>query len=360
VAVRHEDFGGKVGSTTNPKFAARWQALDWLAFRASAGSTFRAPSELIISPGTSKGVSNIGGSYRAVVTANNPDLQPETAKTLNLGVLVNVGGFTGSIDYYKFDFKDELGLEDSSAIYGALAKTGAGQGCNNPALVARFVFTNNVCSQANILQLTRKWVNGPETKTSGFDFKAQYEFDNFFGFEFRDIRSTIGVDGTLLKEVKRGQATLGEDSSVILSDPIDRAGLHDLGGGDFYSYPKLRANAFVNLRAENWNLRWQILYHEGTTVNAAACTGTFPNYVQTPDCRYNYATSKYESVGKTDDYWQHDLTLTAYLPWDTTLTASVQNVLDTDPSFAQSFYNYDPTNGNPLGRVFKLGVKKKF
>ena len=38
-AVRYEDFGGNVGSTTNPKFSARWQALDWLALRASAGST---------------------------------------------------------------------------------------------------------------------------------------------------------------------------------------------------------------------------------------------------------------------------------------------------------------------------------
>jgi iron complex outermembrane receptor protein len=42
------------------------------------------------------------------------------------------------------------------------------------------------------------------------------------------------------------------------------------------------------------------------------------------------------------------------------VTGSIQNLLDTDPPFAQSFYNYDVTNGNPLGRVFKLGVKKKF
>ncbi|WP_374575389.1 TonB-dependent receptor plug domain-containing protein [Phenylobacterium sp.] len=360
LAVRHEDFGGNVGSTTNPKFAARWQALNWLAFRASAGSTFRAPGEAILSPSTSKGVSNIGGSYRAVVTANNPALQPETAKTYNLGVLIKAGGFSGSIDYYHFDFKDELELENSSSIYAAIANTAAGQGCDNAALVARFVFVNNVCSQANVLQLTRKWVNGPETKTSGFDFKGQYDFDNFFGFEFHDIRASVGVEGSLLKQVKRGEETLGEDSSVILSAPIDRAGLHDLGGGDFFSYPKLRASGFVNLRGENWNLRWQVLYHEGTTNVGAKCTGAFPNYVQTADCRYNYATQTYESVGQTDAYWQHDLVANIDLPWDTNVTVSVLNVFDADPSFAQSFYNYDVTNGNPLGRVFKLGVKKKF
>jgi hypothetical protein len=38
----------------------------------------------------------------------------------------------------------------------------------------------------------------------------------------------------------------------------------------------------------------------------------------------------------------------------------VQNVLDEDPSDAPSQYNYDYTNGNPLGRVFEVAVKKRF
>lgn len=360
LALRHEDFGGRIGTTTNPKIAAKWQALDWLAFRGSAGSTFRAPNEAQTSPGTSKGVSNIGGSYRAVVTANNPDLKPETARTFNVGAVVERGGLFVSVDYYSFDFKKELGLESSSAIYAALAKTGAGLGCNNAALVARFVFTSAGCGQANVLQLTRKIVNGPRTKTSGIDFRAQYDFDDFFGMEFYDTRVSVGVEATKLIKVKRGVATLGEDSSVILEDAVDRAGLHDLGGGDFYSYPKLRANGFINFRRDNWNLRWQALYHEGTRYNGPVCTGAFPNYVQTADCRFNYDTNKYESVGKTKAYWQHDLILQVDLPWDTRVTASVLNVLDKDPSFAQSFYNYDVSNGNPLGRVFKFGVKKTF
>ena len=71
-------------------------------------------------------------------------------------------------------------------------------------------------------------------------------------------------------------------------------------------------------------------------------------------------TSAYESVGKTKAYWQHDVVLGVTLPWETQLTAAVLNVFDKDPPFAQSFYNYDVTNGNPLGRVFKLGAKKVF
>ncbi len=353
-AVRHEDFGGNVGTTTNPKLAARWQAMDWLAFRASASSTFRAPGELSISPGSSKGVSNIGGSYRAVVTANNPDLQPETAKTYNAGILLEQGGFTASLDYWKFDFKGELGVEDTSALFASLA----GTGCTKAALAARFVFSG-ACSQANVLQVTRKIVNGPDTSTSGLDFRAQYDFDNFFGMDFMDTSVTVGTEGTLLKEVKRSAAILPEDTSVTFAAAIDRAGLHDLGGGDFYSYPKLKATGFVNVRGESWNLRYQLQYRQGTTVNGAVCSSAALAGV-TPDCRYNYTAAAYQSVGETESYWQHDLNLNVDLPWDTTVSASIQNLLDTDPSFAQSFYNYDPTNGNPLGRVFKLGVKKTF
>ena len=69
---------------------------------------------------------------------------------------------------------------------------------------------------------------------------------------------------------------------------------------------------------------------------------------------------KLEALGKSNDYWQHDLILTWETPWNTTITGSVQNVLDKDPPFAASQYNYDYTNGNPLGRTFKVNVRALF
>ena len=66
------------------------------------------------------------------------------------------------------------------------------------------------------------------------------------------------------------------------------------------------------------------------------------------------------ALGKSDDYWQHDLIVRFQAPMGTTVTASVQNLLDTDPPFAASQYNYDYTNGNPLGRTFKINVRKLF
>ncbi|MDP3634076.1 TonB-dependent receptor domain-containing protein [Phenylobacterium sp.] len=356
-AVRHEDFGGNVGSTTNPRISARWQAMDWLAFRGSAGTTFRAPGQAALTPGSSKGVRNIAGSYRAVVTENNPFLEPETATTGNLGVLVTAGGFSASVDYWTFDFKKELMTESAGDLLGALNAAN----CAKPAFAARFVNVGGapVCTtQTNVLQATIKIVNGTNTKTSGFDLRAQYDFNNFFGMDFYDTQVTVGAEATLTKEYKRGAMTLLEDSTVQLAPAIDRAGKHDLTG-EFFSFPKTRASAFINVAGEKWNLRYQLLYREGTTIAAPVCVGD-AGAGTTADCRYNYATGVYQSVGKLDDFWQHDLNLRVDLPWETTATFSVQNVLDTDPPFAQSFYNYDVTNGNPLGRVFKVGLKKTF
>ncbi|MDP3489360.1 MAG: TonB-dependent receptor, partial [Phenylobacterium sp.] len=336
-----------VGSTTNPKISARWQAMDWLAFRASAGTTFRAPGQAAVSPGSSKGVSNIGGSYRAVVTNNNPGLQPETAKTYNVGVMLNTGAFKASLDYFKFDFEDELVLEPTQAIYDSL-------NCSNAAIVARFIF-DGACAPANVINVSRFVVNGPATKTSGLDFKAQYDFDDFFGTDMVDARVSMGLDGTYLLTYDRSDFTLFGADNVVIQRAQDRVGRHELTG-EFYSYPRLRATGFVNVNGGNWNLRYSLQYREGTEQIGLPC----PASGASAACRYDRASATFINVGKSDDFWQHDLNAQIELPWNTTVSAGIQNLLDTDPPFVQSMYNYDYTNGNPLGRTFKIGVKQRF
>ena len=61
-----------------------------------------------------------------------------------------------------------------------------------------------------------------------------------------------------------------------------------------------------------------------------------------------------------DAFISHDLTYRLQLPNDLTLTATVFNLLDTEPAQARIEMSYDPFIGNPLGRTFKVGVRKKF
>ena len=56
----------------------------------------------------------------------------------------------------------------------------------------------------------------------------------------------------------------------------------------------------------------------------------------------------------------HDLTYRWVMDNDLTLTASVLNALDEDPSRARLESSYDPFIANPLGRTFKIGARKKF
>jgi iron complex outermembrane recepter protein len=63
---------------------------------------------------------------------------------------------------------------------------------------------------------------------------------------------------------------------------------------------------------------------------------------------------------EVDNFITHDLTYRYAWRDDLTLTASVFNILDEDPSEARLEISYDPFIGNPLGRTFKIGIKKTF
>lgn len=102
----------------------------------------------------------------------------------------------------------------------------------------------------------------------------------------------------------------------------------------------------MNYNSGPHNVRWQIRHVSSTTHAEATAIAIAANV---------------KGSVKIPEYWQHDLTYTAQLPWDSTLTLSVQNIFDEDPPFAiGTQYNYDPGSGNPLGRVYTFGIKKRF
>jgi len=348
-AVRYEKFSNGL-DTTNPKLAIKWQALDWLAFRGTAGTTFRVPTAAQVNPNCGVGVANIGGTYRAVQTCGNPDLQPETADAYSVGAIVERGRFFASLDWYKFDFQGELTTEGSANLFAAMFPNATGH-CGDAAfaaLQARFQFSNLGCGANNVLRIDTFAVNGPPTQTSGYDFRSTYDWSGWWEADYQ-----VGVEATYLKEYARGAFSLLGHPEVVFAAAFDRAGTHDLQSA-FFSYPKTRANFWLNWHRQDINVRYQIRYAEGT--HAAINTA---DDIVVPD---STAASGYSlhSIGKTEDFWQHDVTVQYQGPWDVQYTLSIQNIFDKDPPFAPSNYNYDYTTGNPLGRVIEVGVKKHF
>lgn len=191
-------------------------------------------------------------------------------------------------------------------------------------------FNVNRSVPGNVLAVRSNFINGPSVKTSGIDASATFDFKNLVS----DTDVMVGGDLTYTIDYKR--------SAVVTPDGIeveparDRAGVSELLSA-FYSYPRWRANGFINLNRGVANLRWATHYKSGPT---NIVTG-LPNLKQRREMT-------------------HDLTINIDTPFGATLTASVQNLFDTDPPFTRSQYNYDYLTASILGRTFTLGLRQRF
>lgn len=337
LAARFEDYGGAIGSTFDPKLSLRWQVFDALALRGSIGTTFRGPPEELIAPGSVTSLQNIAGTFRAVDTFSNPELEPESATTFNVGTIVRAGGFSGSLDYWSFDFDNPIVVEPVGGIVTALFPAGP-TGPNNCGVAAyagiqsRFTFNAAGCGAGNISRLRVNWVNGAPVKTDGLDLALQYEFDGVMGGGL-----AFGVNATYI-------LSYDIDATIVEQQPVAPA--FDAVG--FLNYqtttvplPEWKGNAFIEWNAGRHNLRWTTNYIDGYVDQRALA----PN----------------PTLGKNiDEFMTHDINYRLELPWDMRLLASVENLTDEDPPFVRLELAYDPFTASALGRIYKLGITKRF
>jgi iron complex outermembrane receptor protein len=346
LAGRYEDYE-EVGSTTNYKATARWQVVDWLALRASLGTTFRGPPLTSLTNSSVTGLSFIAGSFRAIDFFGNPDLDPETADTYTVGAIFNVGGLKATVDYWRFDFKKPIVGEPSGSIVNTMFPTGLGvtdptHPCNNPTfagLKSRFTF-QGACSTATIARVRTQVVNGPKVKTSGIDFLADYDFGDVMGGNLH-----IGASATYTIEYKIGDFQV---EGVTVEAAYDAAGFlnYQLAAT---SLPEWKGSAFVEYSTGPHNLRFTLNYIDSYKDQRASIL--VPNPVS------GQVVTKGQTIKSTI---LAEIDYRVQLPWETTVVVSVDNLFDEDPSFARLDLNYDPFTGNALGRTYKLSVKKRF
>ncbi|MBI1186728.1 MAG: TonB-dependent receptor [Alphaproteobacteria bacterium] len=344
VAARYEDYGGNVGSTFDPKVSLRLQTTPWLAFRGSAQTSFRGPT-LGQLQGQFTTLQFVGptNAFKAIDTFANPDLDPESAFSYNLGAIVESGPFTATLDYWNFSFEDPVIVEPFDSILANVLATG----CTN-ALASRVVFSSG-CTGANVQRVRTNIINGPDIETSGVDFAAEYTFDEVIGGEF-----TLGVNYTHLLEYVVGplfvegvQITLVNNSGPFPADG-DLAGFLNRGTG-FRSMPQDKGEVYFNYRIGGHNLR------------------TIARYVSDyADQRGNIPASGVPGPANggvplttIEDQWTVDVHYNWDLPWNGRFSASVTNVSDEDPPLAYLDLNYDPYTHDPIGRVFRVGYTQQ-
>jgi iron complex outermembrane receptor protein len=347
VAVRHEDYGGTVGDTTNPKLSVRWQLLDSFALRGSVGTTFRGPlqSQLLNSPVTALAFTPAAGGYKPYDTFGSQNLKPEEAFTFNVGMILKAGGFSGTLDYWSYDFTDSLenesGTEMVAAFFGTVAPSATNPNppnqCGNPiyaGLQSRFTFVNNVCGIGSLLRTRINTINGPDQKISGVDAALSYRFDDVLSGVL-----TLGTEATYTMEYKREAAIV---EGIVIQQAGDFAGTRGSSGLGSSTLPELRGSVYFDYATQLQGLRLTTRYIDGVT-----------------DIRAGLATATSRGV-EVDSFLTFDLVYRLSLPAQTTLSAAVFNIADEDPPFARLDLSYEPFIGNPLGRYFKLAVTKRF
>jgi iron complex outermembrane receptor protein len=259
----------------------RWQAIDWLALRASASTTFRGPPQSFLNArGTSLQFIAPASAFKAVDTFGNPNLGPEEATAINVGVIVDYGNFYGSVDFWQFDFSDPFEVESPGQLVGAysvygLTAGGAPASCEiyaaDPAAAtpecvlaaSHIVFPGGAQfgTLASLERIEANFLNGGDQKTNGVDVFAEYLFDDVVGGTL-----SLGLEGTYTFEFD-------------VDDFTEINGLTVAKGGDFMGYlntafapltpkPELKGRLFAKYNLNGHNITAVMNY-----VDEYACAG---------------------------------------------------------------------------------------
>jgi iron complex outermembrane recepter protein len=320
VAVRRDQYPGQ--GQTSPKVAMKWTPASSFAIRASYAESFLAPSLKQLFGGQDEGAEStsdplicaafptISGTcnnfpYKEI-SGSNPNLKPETGKTLNIGFIFEpVNAVAVGIDFWRIQKKDEIGtLTVESAVEQGNFATVNGEG---------LVFVNNA--------------NVAATENQGVDL---------------DFRVRVG-DTPFGRLTIRNAATYYEKISQQFEpgDPFERF------EGTFLN-PRWRNNFSANLERGPWSSTftirstahmWDTQLAQGSFSRSERKVGTFEEV----DVNVQYTGIK-----------------------NLQLSGTVRNLLDRQPPFAyRGTLNQNGSLGfpwiySPRGRFFSLVANYKF
>jgi iron complex outermembrane receptor protein len=169
-AVRQEHYSD-FGDTTNGKVSGRFEITPNLALRGSAESGFRAPSlqqqyftstAILFINGVPFDTGTFPSTSPTGLALGGEPLKPETSRNFSLGAVFHVDRFELTFDGYEIDVDDRI----------VLSETLTGSATAAPGTNARVIF--------NLLQpfgasAARFFLNGVNTRTTGFDVVASYK-----------------------------------------------------------------------------------------------------------------------------------------------------------------------------------------
>jgi outer membrane receptor protein involved in Fe transport len=312
VGVRHEDYG--LDSVTKPKLAGRWDVNEWLSLRASYEEVFRVPV-LPNNPTISLELYAPLGEYLSIETPVPTNLAPEESDNFNIGAIIQpVDGMTITLDYYNMSLGGPFGREAATCACADLVTNDAGQ----------------------VNKIITELINGDDIDTDGIDIEVDYRFNTSAGM------MNVGVNGNYILSY--------DVAGELAADGTQTGGKYDAVGKynvratalpiEVRSMPQFKMNAWVGWSSENQSARLYARYIDGMDVDESSTA-------------YGVAgLTTVDSMLSFDLHYSYEFMDNALR-----LTASVLNISDERAPLAPHEQGYDAYTHNPLGRVFKVGLR---
>ena len=332
--VAHYEEHDQSGSF-DPRLALRWDMAERMALRGSVQTTFRAPSvdDLNEDISTRLELLHSVGVFKAIETRGNPDLDPESAFTWNLGlVLQGPADIDLTLDYWNYDFKDPIGVLPFTSIEAAYADP------DTRAQVQHLVFcpgnrNDGSCAPAVIERVRVHNINGPDTSTSGLD---------------------IHVGGR--HSLDAGEFAWGADATRVLKydvDPLTFNGVELVAALDAVGYLNNPVDGTVP-PLPRWKAGAYAAYHR----DAFSLTGRFNHVSAYKDRAREVPDGRFANI---DSFNTLDLTLLWRLPRQgLTVSLSALNVTDEDPPRIASDHFFDGMTHDPKGRRLKISLRYNY
>lgn len=361
-AGRYDDYSD-FGSTFNPKLGATIEPVEWLKLRGNWGKSFQAPGISDIALGGAPSFSVLSLATRPFSDPNRPPpadgsraifltlggtitpLQPQKATTWTLGFDIKppvLDGFSAGLTYYNIDFTGVISLppiftptvyyrdfSDKNVVFtqgDAAMQTfynQLAQGATNKADTdAQIAAAGGFSRIYGVLDARTQ--NLARIKTSGLDFYARYFQETGFGAVFGDFTGSY-----ILNFQQQSSPT------AVLVDTL--------------ALDTTRFRFVGSVGADVGNLRTQV------TWNHSGGYAIIPNAT-------NLQQNRIGSYNVFNLFMQYKVPGDSTLAKDLVLTLNVDNIFDKDPPLLRGAGSslFGVANGFTLGRLFRLGLSKKF
>jgi outer membrane receptor protein involved in Fe transport len=321
-AVRYADYSTAGGQTTW-KVGSVWEPIEGYRLRVTRSRDIRAPAIYeLFSPGSTTATAiNVNG-IAPIVPQNrsigNLNLRPEVADTLTVGFVVQpnwLSGLRASIDYFDIDITDAI---------DSLRPDQIGNGCSAGD---QFYCSFITFGPGRVPTAVNAGVqNIAAFQTEGLDAAVSYR---------KDLAGTNALTTRL-------SATYALHSYI---NGVDRAG--ENGQGNLGAVPRLRANLIETYSNDKVSLSAQVVY-----ISKGNNDNTFNTIPALTINKNRIGPQAYLNLFGT-----YQLSKTVEI------SASVDNVLDTDPPPSPYAAQGQAVSGilyDKVGRTFEVGARFKF